>query len=671
VWILGKSFYFHLALTNIKRDKKMYLPYFLASTAFASIYFMVVTIMFSKGIKDVPQGQTLQTMFAFGKVIMDIITVIFMFYINSFLIKRRKKEFGLYGILGLEKRHVGRVIFWENFIISISSLVAGILCGCIFGKLIFLLIYYTMRVSANSRYILPLKAVEHTAALFFIIFLITFLYNLLHISLANPVNLLKSEHMGEKKVRFILIKTIIGAMLLGWAYYTAVTVHNALAALSQFFFAVIAVIAATYLLFQAGSLFILTFLRKRKRIFYKANNFVAISGLFYRMKQNATGLASICILSTMVLVTVSTCTSLYIGKEEVYKYSNPNDVSIDMPEEAKEEDLHKLNGWINDLIKKYHVSVEDQYSYDSYDDTLILDNGKLYSKNSANTNAILSSGEFEYRAWGVSVITIEEYNKICHKNKTLNPGEVLLLTGNYKNEVKINPKITRDFTIKAVVTDSKLVNGKNSVDDYRMFFVTANRQESLKLIKQLDSYETEFPYEKTIILNLKGDTDNLTEFSKEIRSAWFDHKLNISYFSSIFTDREEGYGIYGGLLFLGVFFTLLFLIATVLIIYFKQISEGYDDRERFVILQKVGMDDLEVKRAINKQILIVFFLPLVSALLHLTMAKHMIIKMLETFYLFNTGLTTWCMVITCFVFIIAYILVYRLTAKTYYKIVKW
>lgn len=667
---MGNHFFFRLALTNIKRDKRMYLPFAVASTAFVSIYFMVVTIMYSKGIADVPAGRNLQDMFAIGMVIMNIITVIFMLYINSFLIKRRKKEFGLYGILGLEKRHVGRVILWENFILSISSLAAGIIGGCVFGKLIFLIIYYSLKVSARSRFMLPYQAFLYSAVLFLGIFLLTALLNLLQIRLANPIDLLKGDRMGEKKARFILLKTFIGGLLLGWAYYSALTVGNAMSALNQFLLAVIAVIAASFLLFEAGSLFILTILKGRKKIFYKANNFVAISGLFHRMKQNAAGLASICILSTMVLVTVSTCTALYLGQEEMLKNLNPNDIVIRLSEGAVPKQINQLDKLTASLSEKYKIKVTDQYSYDYYSASLILENGSFYPLEDIDSSTGNTLMDMADQIRSVNIITIDDYNKICNRNETLAAGEVLMLTGHNTKGDYVNTSLAGEFKIKTVVPDTKFLRGKNSDETYTLFFVVTGKEEGFKLHSLLYPYQKDPEFNKLTIMNLEGSAEKLKEFAVEMHTESVKIK-NVSYFGSIFTDREEGYGIYGGLLFLGIFFTLLFLVATVLIIYFKQISEGYDDKERFIILQKVGMDDLEVKRSINKQILIVFFLPLFGALLHVTMARHMILKLLEAFSLYNTQLTTWCVIITCLVFVLSYVMVYGITAKTYYKIVKW
>ncbi|MGB8453779.1 MAG: ABC transporter permease [Anaerocolumna sp.] len=667
---MGKSFFFKMALTNIKRDKKMYFPFTIASTAFASIYFMVITIMYSKGIADVPAGRTLQDMFTIGMVIMNILTVIFMLYINSFLIKRRKKEFGLYGILGLEKRHVGRVIIWENFIISAASIFMGILSGCIFGKLIFLIIFYTLKVSANSKFTLPIEAFLYTLILFLGIFLVTSLFNLLQVRLTNPVNLLKGDQMGEKKARFILPKTLTGAVLLGWAYYSALTVNNAISAIYQFMLAVIAVIGASYLLFEAGSLLLLNILKSKKKIYYKTNNFIAIAGMFHRMKQNAAGLASICILSTMVLVTVSTCTALFLGQEDMLKKMNPNDMEIQMKDTVTAIQLKQLDTLINTSAGQNNVNISERFSYNFFSDTILLKDGNLSVPDPEVYEANKSRSEIMEYLRDVNFITLDDYNKICGTKETLSQNEIFLLTQHDIKEDPVRSFAAGEYHIKAVIPDTKFIQGKNSGADDKLYIVTTDMEDGVKLVKLLDPYLKNIKSYKINIINIDGNNKNLELFAKEIRDTVF--QINaVNHFDSIFTNRLEGYGFYGGLLLLGIFFTVLFLVATVLIIYFKQISEGYDDKGRFMILQKVGMDDLEVKKTINKQILIVFFLPLAGALLHVSVARNMIIKLLQAFHLYNDTLTAWCITVTCFVFIFAYILVYSITAKTYYKIVKW
>lgn len=670
---MGKNFYLKLAATNLKRDRKMYIPFVIAYITMVSIYFMVITIMFSRGISDVPAGDNLKIMFGIGMVVMTFLMILFMLYINSFLVKRRKKEFGLYGILGLEKRHVGKVIVLENLILSGISLLIGIISGCIFSKLIFMLLYYSLNVTPNSRFDLPAEAFSITLLLFSVIFILTSLFNLLQVSLANPIDLLKGGNVGEKKVRFVFIKTILGLCILGWAYYAALSVNHALNALTQFFIAVLAVIIATYILFQAGSLFFLTALKKNKKFYYKANNFISISGMFYRMKQNAAGLASICILSTMVLVTVSTVTALFLGQEGMLKIVNSDDISISIHEKLDKERFENVIDLAQVSANKYNLEIEDVLYFNYSNVAACLKDGELSKIEETKVGVDATAKDYYELVYeyiiDVSFVSLADYNRINGSGEVLEEQQVILLPGS-NVEATSDFKIPGNYQVKSIQKGTKFIERKNSNLDDRLFIVTASDEAERILRKLLVSKNGEEREQGFLAINLKDSKAANMDFVSEFREKLLKAGDTISS-RTIISDRIEGYGIYGGLLFLGVFFTIQFLAATILIIYFKQVSEGYEDKERFVILQKVGMDDIEVKRTINKQILLVFFLPLASALVHVAFARHMIIKLMEIFYLYDVALTTWCMVVTCIVFMLAYILVYRLTAKVYYRLVRW
>lgn len=674
---MAKSFYLRMAAANLKRDRKMYVPYAVSYVIFAAIYFMVITLMTTDGLKNVPAGGSLQAMFTFGMIIMSFMTVIFMLYINSFLMKRRKKEFGLYGILGLEKRHVGRIIFYENFILSLTSLGVGILSGCTFGNLIFLLLLHTLKVSPDSRFSLPWQAFIYTGALFIIIYFLNTIYNFVQVRLANPIDLLKGEHIGERKVRFVLIKTLIGMSFLVIAYYMANTVTNGVAAITKFFLAVILVIGATYFLFQAGSQFILKRLKKRKNFYYKANNFVAIAGMFHRMKQNAAGLATICILSTMVLVTVSTCAALYIGQEEMINNMNPNDVEITISSQTTEEQLENIKEAVKKEAAADDISIQEMYGYQSYSSMIFLKDGKFFTYGSEGAK---ESGVSDLDIYGfvnyIEIIPLSDYTALTGDVKELDDGEVMLLIDK-KTAGRIKEKaLGADYKIKEVRSDSPILEGKNAKLNEAVI-VVADEENGEKLIRNWLSESPKKTFEQKIIMNVEGNQEQLLDFSGELDTiitsivSGKTAEANPIIVRSIYLNKMEGYSIYGGLLFMGIFFTIMFLAATVLIIYFKQISEGYDDRERYVILQKVGMDDTEVKKTINRQILLVFFLPLAAAMLHVGAARHMILKMLTAFSLTNTALTTVCILVSCIVFAVIYVFVYQITARMYYRIIKY
>lgn len=660
---MAKGFFLKLALTNLNRNKRVNIPYFVASTIMTAVYFMVLMILHSRSIGNLHYGMTIQQMFGMGNVVMIALILIFMLYINSFLIKGRKKEFGLYGILGLEKRHVGRVILWENLLLSAGSLALGIIIGTVFGRLVFMLLLHAFRVVASgTAFVLPWQAYVYTSALFAVAFILTTVYNLFHVSMANPIDLLKGGQKGEKKVRFVLPLTFIGAAMLAVAYYIALSVDNPLAALNQFFIAVILVIAATYLLFTTGSVFLLDFLKKRKRFYYRANNMVAISGMFHRMKQNAAGLASICILSTMVLVTVASSGSLFIGQESILADMFPNDVTVTMDRAVTEEELTQLDRLLADLETEHSVSLEGRFSYTFGDTVQMLKDGEFSIPDYFQYQEIMNY------LMDLTVIPLADYNRYSQDNLILSDNEVLVLSSETRIPDLFEIGGTR-YRVKARIADSVFSRGKSSYGaSFRTTFIVAADEEAT--VQMLENFGAESDLARVTTFNIKGTNDNGLDFARDLRVC-LESLPNVQRVSDIFTERIEGYGIFGGLLFLGAFFIILFLMATILIIYFKQISEGYDDKARFEILQKVGMDDREVKAAINRQILIVFFLPLGAAFLHILAASPMIVKLLQVFNLYNTPLTALCIALTCLFFALVYVAVFRVTAKTYYGIVKW
>lgn len=664
---MGRSFFFRLAISNIRRNKRLVIPFFIASVIMASIYFMVVALMYTDGIANIPAGKSVSDVFNLGCIIMSLIVAIFMFYINSFLIKNRKKEFGLYGVLGLGKHHVGRVIFWENFLVITGALLLGMLAGTVFGRLIFLLLLFALKTAAaGSIFKLPAEAFSYTSLLFGIIFVLITLYNQFQVRLVNPVDLLKAEQMGEDKVRFAVPATLLGLFLLGLAYWKALTVDSSIAALKEFFLAVIIVIPATAILFTTGSNLLLRILKKNKRFYYRSSNFIAVSGLIYRMKQNALGLASICILSSMVLVTVSGTTALFFGQEDILSKRFPDDIKITADTKITPEQSHKLELLIDTLAREHGITVEDRYTYNYIpysQDTLILKEGKFSGVDFKSWEEY----EEKYRhlekyMYGVSYITLAEFNRVTGRAESLSAGEIFLVTNEQLKQVPEN--------VKAVIAGTKFTTGKNGTPYRTIFIVAADETALKKLYTEFNPTTRDIPSAGMMILNVRGNDEKILVFARTLlnRAREFDFVISAG---SIYTDRIEGYGIFGGLLFLGAFFTIIFLTVTVLIIYFKQISEGLDDAGRFSILQKVGMDDLAVKRTINKQIMIVFFLPLFGALVHILFAGKMIVKMLEAFSFYNLPLTVLCIALTVCFFAVIYVFVYRATAKVYYNLVKW
>ncbi len=662
----------------------MYVPYFVATAIMSAIYFIIMNLVFSQSVSNLSYGPTITVMFSFGLVVMSFFTVGYMLYINSFLIKRRKKEFGLYGVLGLEKRHVGRVILWENLTLDLSALMVGLVAGCVFGRLVFLLLLKVLDVAPDSTFRLSSWAFCGTVLIFLVIFLISTLYNLFQVQLANPIDLLQGEKKGEKKVRFVLPITIVGVVLLGTAYYLSITSASAAAAVVLFWPAVLMVIAATWCLFTAGSVFCLTLLKNNKRFYYKSSNFVAVSGLLHRLKQNAAGLSNICILSTMVIVTMSICSALFVGQEDILRRQNPNDIEITYRSES-EQGAETVVAQTQDAAAEwadyYQVTVTDQQAYDGFYSEVALVDGEIVTK---DQQGVFPFDPFEREEWvyQVRVISQAAYNAVCGAQVSLAADEMLWLTNDPVGIQQVAMLGEDLYYIQGIIADTPFTLGKNGERQQCIVMVVADENQCHRLLANLNPTVTPEPggiwHEVTFLsFNVEGADQACLDFSKALTAAftvsasqnWGEH--GGYQVSDIYASRQDAYALFGGLLFLGAFFTILFLTNTVLIIYFKQISEGFDDRERFEILQKVGMSDREVKKTINKQILIVFFLPLLGALIHTAAASNMMIRMLQAFSMYNISLTMLCVFVTSIIFAVVYALVYRFTARTYYKLVKW
>ncbi len=567
---MNKGFYFRLARSNVTRSRQVYVPYFLATAIISGVYFLILAMIFSPGLKNVPGGQTAQAMFVAGIVVFTLFAFFFMLYINAFLVKRRKKEFGLYSVLGMNRRQVARVLKWENLIVVGAGVLAGIALGIAVGRLLFLLLMHMLHAVEGSTFVLPWFAFAGTALLFFAVFVATSIYNGIRIRVADTAELLKSDRKGEKESKTVLPTTILGLLLLGGAYLVAIFSNNTGMAMGLFFPASFIVIIATYLLFNAGSIAFLRGLRRNKKLYYQPENFISISSMFHRMRQNARGLASICVFSTMLIVTVAGTSSLYLGQEQILREMHPYDLRMSL-RDMKAETYLEVDELLGKLAAEHHVELS--------------------------------------------------------------------------------------------ATPEKLVTPENAPENNIGMIVRHENSEFVQLQNGL-------VLDKVLMLDIKGSEQDGMAFVSAFEETMLQKFEGVGSANDIYSARTNGYGVYGGLLFLGVFFGVLFLAVTVLMIYFKQVTEGQEDKERFEILQKVGMQDEEVKDTINKQILWVFFLPLIGALMHILAASNMISKMLEVFSLYDKTLTLGCIIVTSAVFALVYLAVYRQTANVYYKMVR-
>ncbi len=641
---MNNFIYEKLAVTNLKNNRKTYVPYIFTGVLTVMMFYIIDALSRGKGITQ----DTLKICLQYATGVIIVFAVIFLFYTNSFLIKRRKKEIGVYNILGMGKRHIARMMAVETILTAGISILGGLVFGIIFGKLMYLLLLKILHNSVDMQFSVNGTAIVQTVILFAGIFLLTYLYNILQIQLVNPVELLHGGNQGEKEPKSRWLLVIISVAALGNGYRIALTTEAPLEALLKFFIAVICVIIGTYALFIAGSIVVLKMLRKNKAYYYNPKHFTSVSGMIYRMKQNGAGLANICVLSTMVLVMVSTTVSLYAGMEDILDSRFPRDVSI-VCKQADVDHEEIIERLLKEQCEKAGVKITDRVWYRYGSMNAVLKGDKL-----ENVNQYYPDNHFYY----VEMMTQDEYNRIEKRNVSLEEQEILTYTTNGKCGKKQINIAGQNYLVKKELPEMTS-QPKSTAEIYKTLYIVFANAEQIERIEPF-SYADKF--------NLKGDDGKQKEALEQIQNEFYE-KIPDGIMESRMLSRSFFYELYGGLFFIGIYLGSMFIMATVLIIYYKQISEGYDDRERYQIMQKVGMSKKEVKRSIRSQVLSVFFLPLVVAVIHVAAAFKVMTKILGVLNLTNVSLFAVCTIITIAVFAAFYIIVYSITAKEYYRIV--
>ena len=608
-----------------------------------------------------------------GEIVVEIFCIIFLIYSNSFLMKRRQKEIGLYNILGLERNHIGIVMFFETIITSIGSLAGGIAVGIIGSKLALLLLLKLLHIPSVLGFYISVKGIFTCLFMFGIVFLMILFLNLAKIHLSRPVELLRGNNTGEKEPAAKWLMALIGFICLGAGYYLAVTTESPIKAITIFLLAVILVMAGTYLLFTAGSIVILKFLRRRKSFYYRTGNFISISGMLYRMKQNAIGLASICILSTGVLLMISMTVSIYFGMNDIMLNRYPYDVDMSVTSISEDECQTAIEAF-EKAIADNKVPVERSVE-EIYLDIVCSKNGDQILIKPANT--IRNSDSVLV----LSLLDQAEYERLTGISANLDDGEIFAWYPSAVQKDSVTVDET-EFTVKKWLDKNPLTCGEDAVSDNAVLVVTDED------FKKFDEMRTEMykgvssaPAGEDLTLHLgldiTGSETDKIDFGTPVMEIVKDLKKNggLSENSWITSGiRQQEYESYyadnGSLLFIGIFLGSLFLMGTAMIIYYKQISEGYEDQKRFEIMQKVGLSRREVRSSVRRQILMVFFLPLLMAMLHITMAFPMIRRMLLLFGMTNTKLFIGCTAGTVLIFAVVYGLIYLMTARSYYHIVE-
>ena len=679
---MNSKIYGKLAVTNLKNNGKSYVPYILASAFSVMMYFIMDNLYRNRSL--VEKGSPLAIMLSYADAVLLIFSVIFLFYINSFLIKRRKKELGIYNILGMGKGHLGKMLFLESVITTVTSIIGGILAGILLGKLVYLVLLKILHLKRNIVYMISPVSIGITAAIFGGIFFVIFLYNLVQMKLSNPIELLRGGNTGEREPKTKWLMTIIGIACLASGYYISLTTKEPLQALGQFFIAVVLVVVGTYALFMAGSITLLKILRNRKSYYYKTRHFTAVSGMIYRMKQNAVGLANICILSTMVLVMVSMTVSLYGGMNDVITTRFPYEAQItssgiNQKEEGQIEEV------IKNMTKKNHTVPTSQIRFHMGRFTTV------YNSKTKKFDMMAAGDYANSNVADLVMIPLSDYNQTEGKNVNLKENEVLLYHRNHnrndnRSHKKSDTNTQKDKKViqlnnrsyKVVDELDRLAIAKADTTSFIDGWYVVVKDSSIVTSYLKDIYENSNIYDElkeyygkiqySYSFNLNGSRANRAKTAKSIQKQ-LQKKITNCSVESRELSRESFYELYGGFLFIGIFLGIIFLMATTLIIYYKQISEGYDDRERYQIMQKVGMSKKEVRQSIRSQVLLVFFLPLIMAVIHLVFAFKIITKLLSVLNLTNVSLFFMYTVGTVAVFAVIYAVIYSITAKEYYKII--
>ena len=656
-----------LAITNINNNRQFYFPYLLTGIITVAMFYIMCALESNPGIQSMPGAKDLGLILRLGIGVIGIFAVIFLFYTNSFIIKRRKKELGIYNILGMEKRHIAKILSKEAFFTAIIAIGGGLVTGVLFHKLACMLLYRMIGFNGGITFSFSKKGVMITAILFAIVYLLTYIYDLFQVQLANPIELLQSGNKGEREPKTKAIMAVLGVLCLGTGYFIAITTKNPIKALTLFFVAVILVIIGTYLLFTAGSIALLKILRRNKGYYYQTKHFTSVSGMIYRMKQNAVGLANICILSTMVLVAVSTTVSLYVGIEDIMKERYPNEINISAYYDTGAPAEDSIAPIVEKSVKESGRKIRHEEDYLELYFAAIKDQGQY----SLDKEKVKTAGD---RVSGFVVLTREDCKKKYNEEiPELAENEVALFTIK-KTDMDTLVLENRSYHVKEIKQFQNTEDFEtiaDMMDEY--YYVIVNDVQDMERLWQLqkDIYqENSSSISRQVRLDIDGDSEQKKECFENIKTALGPEQAKARILiDSRQSSLDEFYQIYGGFLFLGLFLGILFLMITVLIIFYKQISEGYDDKERFSIMEKVGMSNDEVKATIRSQVRTVFFLPILMAAIHVGMAFPMIKRLLSLFGLSNTALFAGCMAGTILVFALIYLLVFLKTSKTYYKIV--
>ncbi|MFL2134392.1 FtsX-like permease family protein [Desemzia sp. FAM 24101] len=664
---MTKQLFAKLAVRNIKSNKQIYVPYIMSSIATVTMFYLMTSLVQNDYLRE--RSGTVVQLLSLGSVIIGFFSLIFILYTNSFLIKRRKKEIGLYAILGMKKKHVAFVLLIESLITSIGSIFIGIISGQIIGRFVFLGLNYVLKLPVSMEYPFSIETAGITAAGFTAIFFLAFLYNISQVTFSNPIQLVRGKQTGEKEPKSSLLLFLLSLVSLGAGYWISLSTEDVMSAIIYFFLAVLLVIIGTYLLFISGSIFILKAMKKNKKLYYRPNAFISISGMLYRMKQNAVGLANISVLATMVIVAVSTTAAIFVGSEASINIQFPYENEVAMYE-ADFEDMTNFQELVVNETERRELSIEDIVAYRYNSLTGVLEGDEFVFKSSLQGDIVETQAIF---------IPKEDIENITGVSIDLEGNEVVVLDS--KNEytqptIKLGKQAypvhqIKDSDMSNIITDQ--IERMLRTDVVGTTVVLTNGAEEMQSI--VKDYAELYPDDyfdgfATVQWDTSGIAEEKMAYAEDLTDIIYDlEEYSLSYRAKEVL-REEWYQMNGGLLFMGIFLGGLFTFGAALITYFKQISEGYDDREKFQIMQKVGLDEKTIQKSTRSQIVWMFFLPLILAVIHTAFAFPIISKLLLLFGLVDQGLIILSIIGVVLCFSLLYWIIYRVTSRVYFSIVK-
>lgn len=651
-----RNFYIRLAVSNVKNNKPVYYPFFLTNILSVMVFYVMASIQNQTITRTLPGSYIFVELLKVGVVMTGLFAGIFLLYTNGLLIRQRKKELGLYNIFGLEKKHIAKVLMLESLLLTVSGLVAGIILGIFLGKLFFLILLKLLHLDSGLAFQFLTEALMQTIICFIVIDVLILFYNLFSVIRAKPVELLYAAHKGDSYHSFVGLKAILGVLCLGGAYTLILTTPSPIDIIGRVFPIALLILAGTMFFFSSGSVFLLQALKRNDQYYYKPQNFISVSGLIYRLKQNAKGLSNICILSTVVMVIATTTLSLYVGQKEMISFRFPMETKISVSDITDGQPT--LPRLVHQTAAQYDVTISREADYNvTYISGVYKDN--TFSVYQPATDPANST-------YGIYLITLEDYNRIEGTAEQLEADEILAFSSSKDLGVSEISFDSLKYRIKAELPQLTIQSKSALSSETRCFFVCPTQEVINSIFAELSPAENKFTQTYNMMFDAEGEQE--IDFNAALQNQLGSNYAGAKY-ENAETRRQSDNYTFGGFLFIGLLLSLLFMIFLTLVIYYKQITEGYSDRYNFEVMQKVGLDRKEASAVVHKEIRTMFFFPLFIAVIHLAASLYAVAMLLSVFGLTNVLVLLLCAGAISLLFAFIYIIMYFSTARTYFKIV--